>query len=155
MPVGTESTGTIEYCGVRFTKEAVQQLRGARAVLTVPRSAIERAVLRRGWQALHPLRQILFGGILLAIGLVPVPAILAWLIHGGAISDVIVMLPSLAVFGAWVVYDGLRRGYHLAIEASMGKGKIRFDRKPDPAKLAGFLHEAERRFGYAIEGIVE
>ena len=90
---------TVDCGGIRFTSDTVAEWNGRHATLKLQRSKIERMVLRHGFQAKRPIIQTLFGLFLIGIGLVPLPAIIDWLVHGGEMNDLVVLFPLWIVFG--------------------------------------------------------
>jgi hypothetical protein len=146
----------IEYSGIRISEALIAELDGPRLLVTVKRSNIERVTLRRGWQSRRPFLVLLFGAGLFVIGLFPIRVILRWLLHGGEIHGALLVIAAfLLVFGVWVVYDSLRRGFFLRIEGPQGRQKLCFGRRAVRRDIHEFLCQAEERFGYQFERAFE
>jgi hypothetical protein len=138
----------IEYAGVRISEGEICELNGRRRGVAVRREDIDRASVRRGWQAERPFLALAFGGVLLAVGLVPVPSIIDWLLHGGTLSVLWAAVTSMVAVGGWVVYESLRRGYFLAVEGRRGRRKLCFGRRAEAERIRSFLYRAEDLFAY-------
>ena len=143
-------TDAIEYGGIRISAEAIAELDGQRPMVIVKRTDFVRVRLDRGWHSNHPFIQVVFGGILMAIGLIPIPIIYQWLLHGGTLHMVLVWLLFLLLFGGWVVFDGLKRGFFLAVEGTNFRKKLCFDRGVSLAEIEEYLQAAEQLFGYSF-----
>jgi hypothetical protein len=141
----------IEYGGIRISAEAIAELDGTRALMVVKRADLLRVRLDYGWHSNHPFLQIGFGGILVAIGLAPIPVIIHWLLFGGRLSTAWVWMLTMVLFGGWVVFDGLKRGFFLTLEGNNFRKKLCFDRRVGLAEIEKYLQEAETRFGYSFE----
>ncbi|HOX07184.1 MAG TPA: hypothetical protein PK280_12340 [Planctomycetota bacterium] len=141
----------IEYCGVWIGAGELAEVDGGRTALAVRREDLDSARLCRGWQAERPWVLLGFGAILLALGLIPVPCVVLWLIHGGGISSTLPLLLIWLPFGGWALYRAASRGFYLAIRCHEGSRKLAFSRRADRANIEAFLKEAERRFGYAFQ----
>lgn len=141
----------LEFGGIRISAEAIAELDGTRPAVVVKRTDLVRAQLDRGWHSNHPFLQIVFGGILVAVGLAPIPVIINWLQFGGTLSTTWVCTLAMLLVGGWVVFDGLKRGFFLALEGTNFRKKLCFDRRAGLAEIQKYLQEAQTRFGYAFE----
>ena len=144
--------GTIEYCGIRIAESAIAELDGRKVVVTVPRHDIQSAKLHWGWQAQHPLASLFFGGVLIAIGLLPLLMIVQWFQHGGTLPLILVGMIPMALIGGWLMLDALRRGFFVVINGPEGRQKLCFGRNAERAEVEAFLSEAEQMFGYRFYG---
>lgn len=142
----------IEYAHIRICNEFIEELDGGRRLIAVQRSGIERVELRWGWRSQRPFIQMLFGTVLSVLGMFPSVIVLRWLLGGGTLHWIVLALAGfLLLFGGWVMYDSLRRGYFLAVEGQKGRKKLCFARAADRQQIEAFLREAQRRFGYEVE----
>lgn len=150
MPDQNQPTEGIGYCGILFTPDAIRELDGRRTVTTVQRSAVITISLRYGFQARSPAVQTGCGLLLFAIGLFPVAGIIQWLQQGGTMLIEAIMLTLLILFGGWIIYDSLRRGYYLQIQEDNASRKLMFTRRAKLPEIRSFLHQVHHAFAYDI-----
>ena len=97
-------------------------IESGRVVLTVYRNDIRRIILRRGWQAQHPIIQIVVGGLLLAPGVILL--LVAFSADGAMVLRTLGGGVFLVILGGWLLFEGLRRGHFLLVETTMGWKKL-------------------------------
>jgi hypothetical protein len=145
------SDDRLEYGGVRVTATAIAELDGKRALVTVKRADIQRVVLRWGRQSRRAFGLLLFGAVLLLLGLTSALLFLGAISDDGNGADIWGWGATLAIIGGWAVYDALRRGFFLEIDGPPAGRRLCFRRRAGRRKIDEFLTEAERRFGYQID----
>lgn len=154
-PNSVKSTGAppiepIELGGVRFAADRLTEVEDGRVMALVMRHEIRSITLRHDFRSNHPVLQVIFGFVLIAVGLVPVRHLASWFRGGGIFFAVEIGLVVFAVIGAWLVFEAPRRGYQLDVGASSGRKKPTFHRKTGPAELRAFVAEAAARFEYEV-----
>ena len=145
------SESSIEYEGVTITSSKIKEMDDGRTLIAVNRDKITNVACRKGWQAENPKTQIIAGCVLIAFGMLPVPAIVKWLIYGGRLYSAMVWLTTLVVIGAWLFYSAFKRGLHLSIEGPNLCKKICFLKGASIEGVNSFIQDAERKFGYTIK----
>jgi hypothetical protein len=145
----------VEYCGIRISETSIAEMDGQQPTVVVQRPDILRVAIFRGWQAQRPLILFVFGAALLAVGLIPIPGIIDWLLFGGILSTAWVWVSTMILFGGYILYDASRRGYFLAIDGLNRHHKLCFSRRAKRSELQSFLRQAEERFGYRFEWSIE
>lgn len=140
----------IEYLGVRFSQKGVALVDGGRELLYVSKEEIRQIILRRGFQAERPLVQLIFGIILMLIGLYPLPHVFLWFFVGGTAYDLEFLLLPLIPVGLWFAKDGLKKGLYFELIMDGDKRKIPFQKPPEKRILKDFIEQAEV-YGYSID----
>jgi len=141
----------LEYGGVRITATAIAELDGDRPLVTVKRANIERAALGWGRQSCRAFGLLVFGAVLILLGLTSALTLLGALSDGGKISSVWAWGTTLNILGCWAVYDAMRRGFFLQTDGPTGRQRLCFGRRARRSRIDEFLTEAERQYGYQIE----
>ena len=102
---------SIEYLQILISDKVIAELNSNRiAVVNVARNEIEGIELVKASESKRPFLQLLFGVAILIVGLSPIPLIVAWIIHGGTLFDVQVLLLFLVVVGGVIIYTRLSDG---------------------------------------------
>jgi hypothetical protein len=95
MPLTTD---VVEYCGIRCTPQNLSEWEHGRAMIVVPISEIQRIDLRHGILAPHPFLLIPFGGVIAAIGAIPLIHFLLVALQGGHFFELeIALVPFLFI----------------------------------------------------------
>ena len=136
--------------GVRFTNRSVSQLDGDRVSVSIPRDSIRHLSLGYGFQSERPLLQVLFGSIILAVGVWPVIRIARWLFFGGDLSTLEVLLVGFLIFGVWGVYSAVKRGYYILVETDRDRRKLAFSSPVARDDIQSFLADVHSTLDYEV-----
>jgi hypothetical protein len=147
----TLQAAVIEYAGIRFTADAVIELKSGQPVRAVRRPEITSIVLRRSPASKHPVMQLALGVVLVALGLYPCLRLFNWWRHGGAVHPhELTMLVWLAV-GAWMVFEAIARRLCLLVQTPTTMHKMALQGTIDKDTLNDFIRQAEMEYGYIVE----
>lgn len=151
----SETAEIIDGHGIRATAEGLFEIDAGRLMAFVPRGEIVGVSLQYGPVVPRPLVQALLAGVLIVIGLSPLPFVLHWVSHGGTLVLETPWLFCLAVIGVWMLLQALRRGIYVAVETDKGNRKLAFSHRVDPPTAKAFIEQVRLRFGYrGIDGVV-
>jgi hypothetical protein len=140
-----------EVGGVCVSASSLSECDRGRSRIAVARPVTGEVRLCHGFLAAHPLLLATFGAVLLGVGLVGAWGVAAWLLRGGTLQDVVLLLIWAGPIGGWFLYDASRRGYYLAVRTRHGWQKLVFAKGTSREAIEGLLRSAEAEFGYAIE----
>ena len=119
--------------------------------IRIRRADVRRVQLRRGSPVQHPGVMILFGIILLTVGLYEVGRVVSWLLHGGVLLDLEVLLLVSVLLGAFALYEAVLRVPILLVRTARGSRRLLFRRPVNDEELQEFARALETEFGYAVE----
>ena len=147
-----DHTEAISYAGICFTPDCVMEIKGQRPQVAVARKDIKAIRLCFGFRAKHPLLLAAFGLGFRALGLLQVPAIIHWIIHGGILSEAQGLLAAMTLFGGFAFCQSnparVSVGGRCYQWATRG---LEFGSVSNHVELESFLGEVQPRFGYVIE----
>jgi hypothetical protein len=141
----------IEYQQILITDQVIAELNSDRlAVVSVPRIEIEAIELVKASESKHPIMQVVFGLALVIVGLLPIPKIVDWTLHGGTLFDVQVSVLLMVPVGGVVIYTAIRRRLLLLVGTRRGVRKLAFQGKATLAELTDFVNAANSQFNCNI-----
>lgn len=150
-PTSTPSTAQtappLVYACIWMSAEKVCETDGRYVAVEIPRHEVQSIKLRHGSGAEHPVLQLTFGGILLAIGVAGLIAMCGG--NFGAIRYEIPML-FFGLVGLWMVWEAARKRTYLLITTTSTRRKLFFDRTANLQSIREFLQSARETFGYQI-----
>jgi hypothetical protein len=146
-----EENGALEYQGVYVDERMIAEMAGAWPAVRVPRADIISIEVARGSESQRPIVQFLFGVLLLAMGLFPIPGIIRCLGQGKIVVGHEAILVVWLFLGIWVIYDAVKRRTLLLLRTPRGTKKIAFHGAVDAEELEEFLRLVKTAFGYTVE----
>ncbi len=153
--VAEETMTTYAECsGIRVSSSTIQTVRRNKITFSLARSDINHLELRRGFTAERPVIQIIFALVLLLFCLLPIRTIIAWIIYGGTLYDVILIMLFLLPLGIWLLVNALHRGLYILAQLGTTKvNKLAFKGRPSADELQKFAGEISSRYGCIIHGL--
>jgi hypothetical protein len=143
-----------EAFGIRVSSSTIQTVRKNTITFTLSRADVNHLELHRGFTAERPVIQIIFSLALLVFCLLPIRTIVVWLIYGGTLYDVILILLMLLPLGIWLLINALHRGLYILARLSNSKSnKLAFKGTPSIEELQKFAGEVSSRYGCIIHGL--
>lgn len=134
----------VEYGDIRFTPDHIAILDCDEEVVTIPLESIRALTLERGFTAERPLPEALLGLACCLLAALALRRVVWWLIWGGTLWDVQILLLLLLPLGVSLLRHAVRRGFYLLVEINHGVRKFAFvggldQRFPDVLRQAEAL----------------
>jgi hypothetical protein len=146
----------LEFHGLEISVDKIAEHQDGRRTVVIKRSAIRAIRLEHGFIAERPLRQVLFGLVLILLGVFlgrgfwwrvltssPAPQ---------ASRFMFVAPPFLVALGALMFRDVIRRGWFLRVETESDARKLRITGNVDRVELMAFIGRVRDELGYDVRG---
>ena len=135
------------YLNIAISENGLSELSRGKRIVFVPKEHVKSVELKYGCQAENPLTQIVFGLVLVAVGVVGV----IFLKGGGfALLRLGVGFLLFGCLGAFCVYEGVKKGYYLDVISTNDRRKLVFKGTVDKSALLSFINNSSR-FGYNFQ----
>ena len=135
---------SVDYRGIRFAPDHVAILERDNELVTIPLDGIHTFTLRRGFTAERPIAEALLGVACCGLAGLALRKVVYWLMRGGTLWDIQILLVLLLPLGISFLRDASRRGFYLLVELNQGARKLPFvggldERFPDFVRQAELL----------------
>jgi hypothetical protein len=139
-----------ERLSVEVSDEGLAEMDRNRRNVFVPRDKILEVNLSYGLGSERPLVGVIFGIILLIVGLWPLRILYSVLTEGGTFYIETMAAAGFLLVGGWLIYFSLKKRLHFMIRTERDRRKILFHGKLSREDLMELLRAAENDFGYSI-----
>ena len=140
---------SIDLGGVRASRDRISQVERGVVTCTVLRADVLDVSIRRGSPSNRPKLQVVFGILLVALGLLPLPGILNWLVNGGVMHAGFVWWLAWAALGIWLIANALSTRTYLLARMQGRVEKFVFDAAVPDAEPEHFVTAICDEFGYS------
>lgn len=148
-------TGTngVRFHNVVFDTEGVTLYDRQSKLLHVLKKDIREITLKYGFQSERPIMQVLFGLVLIGLGMYFIIHFLLIASFERIIYDVGCLSPLLIPVGGWFLADGLKKRLYFEISLGNDQRKFPLDKNPDRGELRNFIKIASQ-LGYLIDAAI-
>ena len=139
-----------ERLSVEVSDEGLAEMDQGRRNVFVPREEIREIELSYGLGSERPLVGVIFGVILLLVGVWPLRTLYLVLTEGGTFYIETMTAAAFLCVGGWLIHFSLKKRLHFLVRTIKDKRKILFHGKIKQEDLMELLRAAEKDFGYLI-----
>lgn len=146
------STGlnAVRFHNVGFGTEGVTLFDQQSKISFVAKKDIRRITLKYGYQSERPLLQVIFGIVIILIGLYFVVNFILQMLINRIIYTTMLLSILILPVGIWFIVDGLRKRLYFEVEVDNDRRKFPLGRAPDRSELQKFI-KAGSQLGYIID----
>ncbi len=149
---------------MKISGTEIAQLKGGKAVITVPREKILRIKLVHDARAKNPFCQFFLGFTLLALGIIGMitiflaalgkPGLFQTAVEDAGLPLLPIVLWLMIGAGIWCLAGVFQSRYQFHIETERGICKLFFGKSADIGEIRQFVRKARMDYGYEIDSSV-
>lgn len=147
---GPNQTKAVRFHDIQFDQEGISLLSGQSKLLFIAKKDIQKISLKHGFQSERPSVQILFGIVLVGLGIYLLVDFLLLAVVRRTIYDVGCLSPLLLPVGIWFIADGFRKRFYFEASLENDARKFPLGKNPDQGELQKFIKIASQ-LGYPID----
>jgi hypothetical protein len=140
----------VRFQTVEFSAKGVTLFSQQSKLLFVPREQIRQITLKYGFQSERPIVEILFGIVIIGVGLYLIINIILNILLRQTIHVEQCLSILLLPVGSWFFIDGFRKRLYFEVGLDNDMRKFPLGKNPDKAELQKFIRLAGQ-FGYTID----
>jgi hypothetical protein len=137
--MNTNQIKRLRYLNIEASEKGLSEFSGNRRVVFIPKDQIQNIEIGFGSSAERPLVQLIFGFLLVGLGLVGLSMIIASGMRGLRWGIGFVVFGG---FGIWFLHETLKKSHFLQVVCPNEKRKLVFREKLDKMEFDKFVKDA-------------
>lgn len=140
----------VRFHNIAFDSQGITLLSGQSKLLFIAKNDIRKITLKHGFQSERPIIQVLFGIVLVGLGIYLLVDFILLAAVQRTIYDVGCLSPLLLPVGGWFVLDGIRKRLYFEVSLENDTRKFPLGKNPDKGELQKFIKIASQ-LGYPVD----